>query len=241
MSDARPNLYRIDDTLIRGGYIAMVVAFVFAGRLITESYFGFSRWLMFFVVALAPVAMLWIGYAIRRRENRILDVGRVLARHHTVPIRDLCEMSGFSPERLREAVAVLNRKLAAGLSWQEEHGLVTRFEMQSLGSLSHAQRCESCGASVTVDVDASTSAADLRCTYCHGALDGQHISTLQMQLRQPKIQTFAAVPAAPAKAAPKRFSMLVFVLLAVFFWPGAVIYAVVRARSAPMNGNNPFN
>jgi len=241
MSDARPNLYRIDDTLIRGGYIALVVVLIFAGRLLNEAYLGLSRWLVFGVVALAPVAMLWIGYAIRRREQRILDVGRVMGRHHTVPIRDLCEMSGFSRAQLREAVAVLNRKLAAGLSWQDEHGLVTRFEMQPLGSLSHAQRCESCGASVTVDVDASTSAEDLRCTYCNGALDGQHISTLQMQLRQPQIQTFAAVPSAPPQTPPKRFSMLVFVLLALFFWPGAVIYAVIRARSAPIHGKNPFN
>lgn len=239
MNDDRPNLYRIDDTLIRGGYIALVVVLIFGGRLLSEAYFGLSRWLMFAMVAIAPLAMLMIGYSIRRREDRIIDMGRVLSRHHTVPIPDLCEMTGFSRSQLREAVSVLNRKLAAGLSWQEDQDLVTRFAAQSLGSFTHAQRCESCGASVTMDVDASTSAEDLRCNYCHGALDGRHISNLQMQLRQPQRMSFAAVPDAVPRQPGKPFSLTVFVLLALFFWPGAVIYAVIKARSTQMRAD-PF-
>jgi hypothetical protein len=239
MNNDRPNLYRIDDVLIRVGFVALGAVLLFGSRLVTEAYLGLSRWLVFALFACAPLAMLVLGYRIRRREDRIVDMGRVLSRHHTVSIRDLCEMTGFSRAQLREAVSVLNRKLAAGLSWQEDQDLVTRFEAQPLGSLSHAQRCESCGASGTVDVDASTSADDLRCNYCSGALDGRHIANLQLQLRQPQRMSFAAMPQAQPQTPRKPFSMTTFVLLAVFFWPGALIYAVVKARSTQMRGN-PF-
>ncbi len=239
MSD---NLYRIDDVLIRAGFLFGIVALVAASNLPAASAFDppMLKWVAMAAVMAAPVVMLTAGYSVRRRERRLVSIWTILKEHGEMPIADLRQMTGFQTKELRSAVGLLNRKLAAGLTWDDAAQTVRHVRLGPRESLTHSQRCASCGASVSVEVSARSRPDALRCPYCEGALDGRAIGALQNQILTREARSRNPQPApillrAPApERAPraKRFSIVLFLILLMFFWPAAVIYAIHRANNS---------
>ncbi len=240
MTNSIDNLYRIDDVLIKGGYWLLVLAvFVTYGMIMDKS---IGLWptaglLAYGLLLLAPVLMLISGYKVRRQETRTVDLWRVLRAHRSMSIRELCETTGFSAAQLREAVNLLNRKVVAGLTVDEQAGVVRHSIDVPHSAVAHTQRCESCGASVVVSVGPNTRPEDLSCTYCQGALKSHAITELQLRLREPV--GFASLdPAQYASLATphrtKSFNLVWFILLMMFFWPAGIYYAVSRARNSPL-------
>lgn len=237
------NLYRIDDALIRAGFLFGVVALIGAANLPSASSFDppMLKWIAVSAVLAAPMVMLVAGYAVRRRERQLIAIWRILKEHGEMPIADLQQMSGYGTDELRKAVGLLNRKLAAGLSWDEASRSVRHVGLEPRETLTHSQRCPSCGASVSVEVAADSRSEALTCPYCEGALDGREISSLQNQLRSRKTRSRAPQPVPiylrapaepPARPPARRFSLVVFILLLMFFWPAAVFYAMHRANNS---------
>lgn len=236
------NIYRIDDVLIRAGYAVGLFAAVAAfsgplGDVLDRSPLGVAA--LPFLVA-APIVMLIAGYVLRRREQHLVEIWRLLQEHGEMPVEDLRHMTGYSRAELRKAVSLLNRKIAAGLSFDAGSDTIRHVRLGPRERITHSQRCGSCGAAVSVDVSATSQAHDLNCPYCQGALDGQSISALQNELlmrearqRRPDPAPAPVFISAPAPApAKKRFSVVLFVILMMMFWPAALVYAINRANNS---------
>ena len=240
MTNSIENLYRIDDVLIKGGYWLLVLAAFVTYGLFNDASIG--TWppmgqVGYVLLLLAPILMLFTGYNVRRQEVRTVDLWRVMRAHRSMPIRELCETTGFNATQLRAAVNLLNRKVVAGLTVDEQAGVVRHRADTPQSAVAHTQRCESCGASVVVSVGPNTRPEELSCTYCHGALKSQDITELQLRLREPLgIGALGSAQHAPL-AQPetgKSFNLVWFILLMMFFWPAGIYYAVSRARNLPL-------
>ncbi|MFK8014199.1 MAG: hypothetical protein AB8G17_01995 [Gammaproteobacteria bacterium] len=239
MSESTDNLYRIDDVLVRTGYVLGALVLLMSFGVLDDS--PVRTWplpavISYGMFALAPAVLLIAGYKVRRRETRTVELGRVMRVHPEMPISELRAMTGFSRSQLRDAVNLLNRKAQAGLMLDDGSNTVRHVSSTRGDTLTHSQRCASCGASVSVTVAADTRVEELSCTYCNGALDSASISRLQYQLQTPSPgpapQPFFS--AQPAPVQQKRFSLFLFILLLMFFWPAAVGYAVIRHKSLPI-------
>lgn len=234
------NLTRIDDVLIRLGWILVVISVVTGFGILDTARRDLSYGLLPILMLIPSTAMLLLGYLIRRRETRTVELGRFLMKHRTVPLRDVQEMTGFSKRQLRDAVNVLNRKAAVGVRVDEGRNMIVPISAEPEARISHAQQCGSCGASVTVDVTADSAATDLTCPYCNGALDGKALRDAQRFVFAPQspepapAQSGSKPLAMPRVKARKPFRLGWFIFLFMFCWPAALIYAFLKARSAPI-------
>lgn len=236
------NIYRIDDALIRAGFLFGIIALIAAFNLPTSAGGRVPATVMVLLplFVAAPVFMLIAGYAVRRRERRLLEIWRLLKEHGEMPVADLRDMSGYSRRELRKAVSLLNRKIAAGLTWDQGGDTIRHVSLGPRETLAYSQRCASCGASVSIEIAAHSKADELNCPYCQGSLDGREISKLQNELlareargRNPEpAPIYLSMPATAPRPSAKRFNLGLFIFLLFIFWPAAVIYAIHRANSA---------
>ncbi len=235
------NLYRIDDVLLRAGAIAGVFAMLVGNAAVnTLKSSGFdSTALLALVLAIAcPLTLLGAGYLVRRRERLVVDLWRLIEAHGEVSVAHLCRMSSFTHGQLRAAVRRINRRGRALLVWDEVSGTIRAGKRIERQALTHSEGCESCGA--TVNVEVHTRHRDgYRCPYCNGGLDSERINTLldrlhvseREQALQPRAEHPSPVPLAVPVRQGSRLNLLVFIVLLVVFWPGAVIYALHKYQN----------
>ncbi|NNF17873.1 MAG: hypothetical protein HKN70_14105 [Gammaproteobacteria bacterium] len=239
MSSINTNLYFIDELLIKAGRLFVFVA-IFAGIAIVQKsngdVFSIRSVVLLTAIAIVPLVTLALGYAVRRREKRIVNIHRLVKQRGELPVPDLVRMTGFDRRQLRSAVALLNKKSVAGLIWDETTDSLRSFSLGPRKTLTHSQRCGSCGASVNVEVSTLSRAPELACPYCSGALDSRAISKLQNELHlQEGYQLHRKAPQAfSSRPAPhgKPFNWVLFLLLMMFAWPLGIIYAIRYAKSA---------
>lgn len=227
------NLYRIDDVLLRAGATALLlVLLVAAGAVLADQAAAAERgrpadlgalsrhWRVWIPAFLCPVALLGAGWALRRRERRILAIWSLLRQNALLSVPALVANSAFERSDVERAVRVLNTRGLGHYVWD------TRSDTIQDGRLPASQRsidkCESCGAAVSVQVPFAAREAP-RCPYCHGpvcvdALDDRRWEALEALRDEARTRT--------GRAGAGSFSLGLFLVLLVCFWPAALLYAV---------------
>ncbi len=232
MAPQTAQIYRIDDLLIRTGFIVMALVLImllavqpWSGRLSPPA----LAWIT--LASAAPVAMLWAGFGVRRKENRIRAIWRLLERSLEVDVGQLMRASSFTRDQVAEAVRVLNDRGLGHYVWDDANQVVRdgRLEVQ----IAHEMDCGTCGAAVSVSLSMSD-APD--CPYCGAPLGTEAVNEARRRTID-RLQSPAARPApAPAPAThapvvqPKRMSTSLFILLLVFCWSAALVYAIYHNR-----------
>jgi hypothetical protein len=224
----RANLLRIDDTLLRAGWIAVLVwgaaslvALVLAlneeirmGSAIAGSLVGASL----------PIALLVAGAKLRRREKRAWGLHRLIDDHVEVSAADLLLGSDFTPETLDRAIRDLNNAGATFLVWDRKTGRVQDGRLRT--SRVTVDECGSCGAKVQIDVRLGD-VASARCPYCHDPIGAERM----MEEKAALIEKLGADPRAQRAHTTSSFSVPVFVVLLFVFWPLAIGYAFLKWKA----------
>jgi hypothetical protein len=224
----RANLLRIDDTLLRAGWIAALVwgaaslvALVLAlneeirmGSAIAGSLVGASL----------PIALLVAGAKLRRREKRAWGLHRLIDDHVEVSAADLLLGSDFTPETLDRAIRDLNNAGAAFLVWDRKSGRIQDGRLRT--SRVTVDECGSCGAKVQIDVRLGD-VASARCPYCHDPIGAERM----MEEKAALIEKLGADPGAQRAQTTSSFSVPVFVVLLFVFWPLAIGYAFLKWKA----------
>jgi hypothetical protein len=227
---SQPQIYRIDDLLIRAALATLVAAAALV--LVVHPWDGRSSpaaqlWLA--LAAAAPVALLIGGLSVRRREARILAVWRLLERSLEVDVTALMRASTFTREELVRAVRMLNDRGLGHYVWDDDADVVRDGRLAV--RVAHDADCASCGAAVSVTRNMTAAPA---CPYCAAPLGAADVNRMKqgiMESLRPAAATGSAQsPVAVAAPQGRRMSLWLFLLLLVFCWPAALVYAIYCNR-----------
>lgn len=222
----RPNLLRIDDLLLRASGM-MGLAWMFgtavwlAVRAHPESSAAVegTAW----VVALAgtaPFGAFIAGRRVRRRERRAWALHKLIDDHVEIAADDLLRDSDFTTETLDRAIRDLNNAGAAFIVWDRKNGLVQDGRLRSARIVLDA--CDACGAGVSMKVALSEASA-VRCPWCGDPIaSAAHLVEEKTRL----IEELDTDPETAARNPSSDFSVWLFVLLTLVFWPLGVGYAL---------------
>ncbi|MCH9697534.1 MAG: hypothetical protein K0U68_05460 [Gammaproteobacteria bacterium] len=225
------NIYRIDDLLIRSGWLATLIAVIVSVVVITVIKHGAGFGLIA-VLMLCPIALLIPGYSIRRKEQRILAIKRLLQHSPQIHLEKLAQNSGFSRAEIKEAISVLNTKGIGFFTLNEQTGVISdgRLHSEFLG----INQCPTCGAGINIKLSAAMDQSP-SCPYCQTAIPADTINQLKLNALEfisksnAQLSTPDSGLTAP-QSGKKTFSLFLFLLLLFTFWPAALWY-VLRHRN----------
>lgn len=239
MRRADTNLFRLDDLLIRIGSIGLLASVAIGA--ITLMVFAadagvFDRGLVFrllgryrffaFAFLVIPGTLLFVGRSIRTRERRIVAIWKLLRQRVRISVPELVANSHFTSEDIEDAVKLLNTRGLGHYVWDRTSGTVQdgRLETETL----LIDECEFCGGTVSVQVPIGFDRIPT-CEYC-----GDPVGADELESRRK-----AAIEALRAEHAPKRadlgssvpFSIPLFIVLMLVFWPAGVAYALYMCQN----------
>ena len=208
-------IHKIDNFLIRLGWIVLVFAGIGTANALSEGG-GVGGTPLWFLVA--AVLMLVAGYYVRRQENRALVLWGILEHAVEVRVGDLTSSTGLSREELRKVLAVVNAQPGTYYVWDAENDTIVDGRLRKRAV--QVDKCASCGATVnaTLSLDLAQAPA---CTYCGGPVStGADI----MRMREETLDSIRG----PTRNA-KPFSIGIFLILVLVFWPAALFSRCGRA------------
>ncbi len=239
MNQGRYNIYRIDDILIKAGYVFLALFILVGGTTVsnmvkqvpadqTEALFTAAMMLF-----LPSMVFLLIGYSYRGKEEVAAAIMHKMEISTEASVADLMRSAGFSRRSVEQALHLINRR---GLGYYILEGESDRIVDGRLRrTMVMVEQCERCGSAMSESFPASRSEPPF-CPYCGTPVAIDRWNDMRNRALEdirkqniPSIQTgpMARIPAASA-AGRKAFSLPMFILLLVFFWPAAIVYAVVR-------------
>lgn len=221
------NFFHIDDWFIRIGVIWLIVCLiVFASRSIPLEFTNPLLYVMF----VAPVVILIIGYRVRQVEKRTLAVWRILYRHTSIKARDIIDNSDISRKQLHDSIRLLNNRGLGFYVWNKNNDTIVDGRLDDEYVM--IDSCESCGAPVKLRVSLADSEIP-KCSYCESPVASGQLNLLKQsaiaQLRgyQPAERRYGL----PVRNDERPMSVLLFIFLLIFCWPLAVIYGIYKSRS----------
>lgn len=225
------NLYKIDDVLLRAGVIIGALALLAISKTMADGSLTLSTIVGLMLLVACPVTLLILGRNMRRREKLVVEIWRLVKAQGQVPVEQIYQMTSFGRRQIAAAVERINRKCNALLVWDEAQDVI-RDDSVRRHTLTYSEDCSSCGGSVNVEV--SSHETDYSCPFCGGGLDSSGINPLleKLQTRQGLDRQQQVSFAAPVDApSGNKISIVIFMLLLMFFWPAAVFYALKAYNS----------
>lgn len=251
MERGAQDLLRVDDVLLRTGWIGLLV--VLAVSAIGLLYalaeaapgaeavaLGFLReygaWIG--LALLCPAAALRVGWAMRRRERRIAAIWRLLRRHVEISVPELLANSDLRAADVDRAVRLLNGRGLGFYVWDREAGVLQDGRLRSL--VLHVEKCEQCGGAVSLDLPLGTRRVPA-CPYCGDPVAVEAFEARRQReieaLREERLEERKAQRALEGTRVP--FSIPLFAVLLCVCWPAALAYLWWRYASARECGADP--
>lgn len=246
MDFERNDVYRLDEFLLRAGGLSLLLVVgtiacliaVAAGEM--DAYPGGPNPNPAFIylrkhaggvgLALsAPIALLWAGLKLRRREKRIFAIWKLLRRNAELDVAVLLANSDFERDDLERAVRFLNNKGLGHYVW--DRGSDAIQDARLLDMQLHVDTCDACGASISLKVPVGNREIP-DCPFCGDPVSVDHFEARRHDAMD-KLRAEHRPPAEPRELRSEiPFSVPIFVLLLMFFWPAAVAYAWIRWQQA---------
>lgn len=247
MTRESQNLYRIDGILLHAGAVTLVLvlgATALAGLYVAASGVSGEHGLGWGVVLggvillgllwLCPIGLLVAGFGMRRREKRIFAIWQLLKRTGEISVRSLLADSDFAKEDLERAVRFLNTRGLGYYVWDRSSDVIRDARLDS--STLCVQECDACGAEISLEIPV-TARGIPRCPYCHDPVSVEGIEerrrkaleAVRMSEPPERIETRVVERVPPPG---NGFSVPLFVVLLVCFWPAALGYACIKWRGS---------
>ena len=234
------NLYRVDDVLLRAGGIGLlgVLAVGVCGVLIALAEADphapgvLPRWvgdygLAYFGALLCPLVALRTGFVIRRREERSAAIWRLLQQNAELSVENLVGNSDFDLADVERTVKLLNNRGLGHYVWDRRAGKVQDGRLRTMQL--HVDKCEACGGSVSLEVPIGFSEVPA-CPYC-----GDPVSVDALESRRHEALDELRVDERGSswiRGSKVPFSIPLFVVLMMAFWPAGLIYAWYKCQHA---------
>jgi hypothetical protein len=218
------DLYEIDDILMRAGgllgVIVMLAAMMFywapePGPPVMKGLVA--------IAVLAPLGLLGAGFAMRRREKQVVAIRDLLRQQAELHVPPLLANSDFERGDLDRAVRFLNNRGLDHYVWDRGSDTIRDARLQSRHL--HVEVCDACGVKIALDVPLAFHKLPT-CTHCGDPISAEALLERKREAIDGLRAEYRFEDASDIRPGPsKDFSMLTFVLLLCFFWPGAIYYA----------------
>ena len=227
----RPNLLKIDDVLLRAGSILglfWLLASAIGIAIALDAGVGLARTTaLMLIFASAPLGFWIAGFKLRRREQRAWALYQLVDDHVEIPVPDLLRDSDFTAATLSRAIRDLNNSGVAFLVWDRKADVVQDGRLRA--TQVQIEDCGSCGAKVSMSVRIGETAS-ARCPYCRDLLAAERLMEEKAQ-RIDELDTDPAIVSARFESG-SNFSIAIFALLTLVFWPLGIGYAFWKWRAS---------
>jgi hypothetical protein len=208
---AQQDIYSLDNILIPVGWALSLLSVSLVGIFALLD----ASALMIAAIILSPVFILIAGYLIRSLEKRYIALWRIVENRGEVGVRELKHSLGLSEADLKKGLRAINATGKAYLVWDDANQTIEDGRLRY--STIPALNCPQCGATekerIAIEVNRHPS-----CRYCGAAYPPELVADARRRL-------YGEVKPGPgADDPPSRFKVAPFVLLCIFFWPGAIAY-----------------
>lgn len=214
----KKDIYKIDNLLITIGRILLIFTLISTGCSMSSNSL-IQNWASWALPLSAAISLLVVGGFIRRKENQIVAIWNILEHSTEVPMQELVRNTGFGRPFIQQALLLINRRGNAYYVWEPENDIIVDGRLRT--TLLSAPQCSNCGGTInqtlTLDLNQRPS-----CPYC-----GKMVST--GQINQLKSEAIDKIRTAVATKETKGFSIWIFIILFVVFWPAAVAYAMWKS------------
>jgi hypothetical protein len=160
-----------------------------------------------------------IGKVYRSKENKIIAIWDALERVPQAKVRDLEVSLDIPREFILKNFNHINAQLNAYYLYSSDSDTIMdgRLTEEHVVTIN----CTGCGNSSSEKITLAINKAPA-CKYCGNAISVDEISRLRKE-------TLAAKVVAPPTS---TFSVPIFIVLLIFFWPAAIIYIVVKKNKS---------
>ncbi|MCK5813473.1 MAG: hypothetical protein KAH03_04410 [Cocleimonas sp.] len=212
----KKNIYTIDNWLINTGRILFIIFFISTcSRASTQHYDWVSPALGLFIA----IGLLIVGNIIRRREKKIIAVWNILEHSTEVSAQELMQQTGFNTLFIEDALRLINGRGHTYYIWDKEQDKIIDGRLRT--AVITDVKCENCGAKISEITRLDTHKSP-NCTYCGEAVSAKKINKL-------KSEAMDKIRDSTPRNNSKGFSLWVFILLLIIFWPAAVAYALWKS------------
>jgi hypothetical protein len=174
------------------------------------------------IITANGLILLFIGYAYRSREKKIISVWNAIEHLGEARVADLSVMLGLPREFIIKHLKDINAQHQAVYSYDARNDKIVNSKL--LTEFVVMVDCENCGNKINEKV-ALTLSNPPRCRYC-----GTGVSTDELnKLKQDVMRSMQFIPVQSGKG---QFNVGVFVLLLIIFWPGAIAYVIIKKTAA---------
>ena len=181
----------------------------------------------------APWFLLFVGYLVRRQENKIVAIWNILERSGEISLTELKTNTGHTQDFLLKAVQIINRHSREPFHWDERNNII--YNAWSSGQVFYIEQCNNCSASVGQQMRLSK-LKPAKCPYCQHALISdamiEEAKAVKHETTGPVSanETFSfdgRVPGGSTPVSPEKpFNPFIFMVLLLIATPVAIGYAV---------------
>ncbi len=222
----KPNIYKIDNYLLLFGKLfVLVAAIAFLASLSDEekkksASTGDVVGGAFFLAG--GVAMLAAGSRFRRKERKALALLNSLELAHEVSVPEFLDATGFTRNDVETALRAINERGLGFYLWNREGDTIVDGRLKR--RMVFADTCPSCGK--TVGQRYSLDLAEIpSCPACGTPFNVDAWNAWKLEAMR---RLDEGGERKPGLFAGKRFSLPLFIVLLVVFWPAALVYLFFR-------------
>jgi len=172
----------------------------------------------------AAVSMLIIGFYYRRLENKIIPIWNALEIARETKVDDLSASLGIPRRFIINNLSRINLQNGAYYVYDSKNDKIVDGKLKVEFQIT--EKCPGCGNTVQNKVTLDLS-EKIICNYCGTAIASDTLNKHKMEILRNTT----------TGGSSSGFSWGVFILLFLFFWPAAIIYAIVKANKSGSSMN----
>ena len=177
------------------------------------------------LIAFSGLLLLLFGIAIRKKENKIIAIWDALERTTESKVIDLEVSLGIKRDFIFENLKHINAQLGAYYVYISAKDIIVDGKLLEEHVVSI--KCSGCGTNVNKKISLSH-LEDLNCTYCGAGIPVGDLADIRGDiLKENDIERLTK-----AAMANNKMSMPIFIALLLVFWPGAIVYYIVKQSSS---------
>lgn len=178
------------------------------------------------LIGINGLILLGIGLYYRSKEKKIISIWDALDRSGEAKVKDLSVSLGLSSDFILKHLKEINAQRNAYFVYDSDHDKIVDGKLMAEYVI--VATCTGCGNNINQRVSLHFSKLPT-CKYCGTTISIDDLNKLKHEvLSRREVSGNATV-------AGGNFSVGVFVLLLIFFWPGAIAYIIIKKSKAVKN------
>jgi DNA-directed RNA polymerase subunit RPC12/RpoP len=166
------------------------------------------------------IILLIIGYSYRRQERKIINLWNALERLGEAKVTDLSVMLGLPREFIIRHLKDINLQHHTLFTYEQGSDKIINSKLRSEYLIN--VDCANCGSKVNQKVTLDL-ASQPNCPYCGTPVSTDYLNNL----RQEVLKSTQSIQES-TRTKKGEFSVVIFILLLIFFWPAAIVYLVIK-------------